>query len=557
MAASVAAHLNLGVWPAPSAVVTSAIPWDATLRQQGLRDGSPTVASVCGFTAAADVGSGRLRRAITRYETIISSTAPLASDACVRVAVNVASEDETLVDADVSYSISAGGSDATISANTMYGAMYGMETVAQLVRLHGGLPAVIVTDEPMLNWRGLMIDTGRRFFPVPLVMNILDSMAAAKLNVFHWHLSDNCRWAVQSALFPNVTSRLTGDYGGFYSADDVTTIIGYAADLGIRVVPEFDSPGHSRSLLSLEATGQVEFCAPTWANRSQLFDDPQNVTITTLTALYAEMAGLFPDPVFHIGADETSPRGRCTAESTFALERQLLQSLTSPAVNKTPAGWEEALLVSDVAAPGTILYAWNRDSPAQIIARGHKAIASAGTHWYVVGPPSPPTFPAGWAPFWYDARDGIPAANLSELLGAEASVWTDFYCITDQCGATNNATIPVGAPLFPPRRDAEFGRSIGGLIWPRAFVAAGAFWNYNASVDPSSPDFVASITALNDAVAARGGFVCPSGCFCDELSACGRSYIQGPASSAVRAGVPYYYLAALVMAALSALGLFA
>ena len=96
-----------------------------------------------------------------------------------------------------------------------------------------------------------------------------------------------------------------------------------------------------------------------------------------------------------------------------------------------------------------------------------------------------------------------------------------------QCGASGGNP-PVGHQLFRRELDDEFGRSVGGMIWPRGFVAAGAFWSYNASVDPTSPAFNATINALSDAVAARGGLVCPAGCVCDQLSSCGVPYLPPP-----------------------------
>jgi hypothetical protein len=105
-------------------------------------------------------------------------------------------------------------------------------------------------------------------------------------------------------------------------------------------------------------------------------------------------------------------------------------------------------------------------------------------------------------------------------------MWTDTYCYTSQCGASSGST-PVGAALFPPTRDAEFLRSIGGMIWPRGFVGAAAFWGYNASLSPSDPAFVQAIYNLSTDLIARGLPVCPPGCHCDQLSACGVPYI-GP-----------------------------
>merc|ERR1719343_1689139 len=120
-----------------------------------------------------------------------------------------------------------------------------------------------------------MLDAGRRFFPVPLVKNLLDTMAAVKLNVLHLHASDMCRFGVESKLFPNLTATLVGAQGGFYTQDDVHDLVAYAADRGIRVVPEFDVPGHARGMLPIE--GKVHFCSAD-ATRSQLYSDPQGQT---------------------------------------------------------------------------------------------------------------------------------------------------------------------------------------------------------------------------------------------------------------------------------------
>ena len=103
-------------------------------------------------------------------------------------------------------------------------------------------------------------------------------------------------------------------------------------------------------------------------------------------------------------------------------------------------------------------------------------------------------------------------------------MWTDSYCYSAQCGASGGG-VPHGAALFAPEQDAAFGESVGGMIWPRGFVGAAAFWNFNATADPSAPEFVASIYKLNDEVKGRGGHVCATNCSCDQLTQCGKSYI--------------------------------
>ena len=121
------------------------------------------------------------------------------------------------------------------------------------------------------------------------------------------------------------------------------------------------------------------------------------------------------------------------------------------------------------------------------------------------------------------------------------SMWSDTYCDIDQCGsATGNP--PVAHALYPPSADTEFGESIGGMIWPRGYVGAASFWNFDNSTDVTSAAYQASIYKMNDMLAKRGSLVCPSKdsagapCKCDQLTACGKSYL-GPDNSTVVAGL--------------------
>lgn len=311
-----------------------------------------------------------------------------------------------------------------------------------------------------------MIDSGRRFFPVPLVQNLLDTMVTNKLNVLHLHASDECRFGVESKLYPNLTDSLTGIMAGHYtqvsayvvaspflsaseftippsvlrqgmlicianrhrhahaspflcSQADITGLISYAADRGIRVVPEFDIPGHSRGFIPIESDGAV-FCDPTDADRSQLYGDPQNSTFNVLTSLFSEMTSLFTDDVFHIGCDETNALGPCTVESTFELERQVLNYVQT-SLKKTPAGWEEVLFDAGAATQNTTVFAWSRHDPASIVATGRTTVDNNSTHFYFTEPA--PAGPAGWDTCWYGIGQGIPSGQMGLLLGGEMSMW--------------------------------------------------------------------------------------------------------------------------------------
>lgn len=164
----------------------------------------------------------------------------------------------------------------TAHAASIYGVFYALETLTQLLSAGGALPCsqqLFIRDGPQYAWRGFMVDTGRRFFPPSLLSNLFQTMAANKLNVLHLHASDRCRFSVESKLFPALTNNLTGIRGGYYNRSALAQVIADAADQGIRVVPEFDVPGHSRGFLPI--AGHVNFCSTT--NIDQLYNDPQGV----------------------------------------------------------------------------------------------------------------------------------------------------------------------------------------------------------------------------------------------------------------------------------------
>lgn len=169
--------------------------------------------------------SPRLGRGLVRYSSIaqrvVGPAASVGASVLSGATVCVEDADETLsATTDYSYDILiTPGSAPALRARSVYGALYAMESFVQLFTPGGVLDAsrVELHDAPAYSWRGLMIDSGRRFFPVPVVQNLLDTLQAAKLNVLHLHASDHCRFGVESLLYPNLTAALTGVLGGFYS----------------------------------------------------------------------------------------------------------------------------------------------------------------------------------------------------------------------------------------------------------------------------------------------------------------------------------------------------
>ena len=308
------------LWPVPRRVTCSGPP----------RCLPPTL------TLNSTSASAVVKAALARYAELLPTAASCPSGGSVveAVEVKVGSDDERLgVNTSYAYTIRLDGSTVTIAAGTPFGALYGLETLSQLWSAEGQQQcgtALAVSDEPVYPHRGIMLDVGRRYHPLPVLKKVIDGMQYSKLNVLHFHAADFGGVRIESKSFPHLTAHLLDDQGAklFYTHDDIAELIAYAKLRGVRVIPEIDLPGHSSGWFPLAATGDVVFCekggeAAVDELPTQLYDDPKGVTVKTLRAYLTELAGLFEDEVFHIGADETSVVGPCTLANTGGLEAKL------------------------------------------------------------------------------------------------------------------------------------------------------------------------------------------------------------------------------------------
>jgi hexosaminidase len=220
-----------------------------------------------------------------------------------------------------------------IEAPEPTGAFYGIQSLIQLlvgrdVISPYTLPACIITDHPRFAWRGFMLDEGRHFMGKETVLRLLDQMALQKLNVFHWHLTEDQGWRIEIKRYPKLTeigaqrkgtSRgFTGkhdgiQHAGFYTQDEIREIVEYATRRNILVVPEVEFPGHSLAALAaypeLSCTGgPFEVCTH-FGILPELYCAGNEEVFTFLEGVLDEILALFPSPYIHIGGDE-APKGR-------------------------------------------------------------------------------------------------------------------------------------------------------------------------------------------------------------------------------------------------------
>ena len=341
---------------------------------------------------------------------------------------------------DESYRLTVTAVGARLDAPNPLGVLRGMETFLQLVDLDStgfGVPAVTIEDHPRYPWRGLMLDVARHWFPVADVKRTLDGMAAVKLNVFHWHLSENQGFRIESKVFPKLQEM--GSDGEYYTQDQVRDVIAYARERGIRVIPEFDMPGHSTAwfvgypeLASAPGPYQIE---RQWGIFDPAMDPSREETYQFLDAFIGEMAALFPDEYFHIGGDEVngkqwdaSPRIQEFMRTHGIKSNEELQAYFTRRVEtivakhgKKMIGWDEILtpgipsdiLVQSWRGPRALAHA-AQQGVSGILSNGYYLdLGYSAAHHYAVDPLG-------------DNSADLTAEQKPRVLGGEACMWSEF-----------------------------------------------------------------------------------------------------------------------------------
>lgn len=363
-----------------------------------------------------------------------------------------------------SYSLEITDKQARLVAPTVVGALRGLETFLQLLQGDRDgyyLPAIKIQDQPRFPWRGLLIDVARHYEPMEVLKRNLDAMAAVKLNVFHWHLTEDQGFRVESKKFPRLHT--LGSDGLFYTQEQVREIITYARDRGIRVMPEFDIPGHSTSWLVAypelgSAPGPYSI-----ERRAGIFEpalDPtREQTYKFLDTFLGEMAGLFPDAYMHIGGDENegkqwdrNPQIQAFMKEKGIKDNHALQAYFNQRIlkilqkhHKKMIGWDE-ILHPDLPQDAVIQSWRGPASLAEAAKKGYNGILSAGYYIDLILPTSQ-----------HYVADPIPADTLltaeeaRHILGGEATMWGEWVSPETIDSRIWPRTAAIAERLWSPR----------------------------------------------------------------------------------------------------------
>lgn len=396
---------------------------------------------------------------------------------------------------DESYLLEVTTNKITINATTDVGALHALETLLQLLQNNNTsyyFPTSNISDFPRFTWRGLMIDVARHFMPIDVIKRNLDGMAAVKMNVFHWHLVDDQGWRIEMKKHPKLI-QMASD-GNYYTQEEIKSVVKYAADRGILVVPEIDVPGHGSAILTAypEIGSKVVNLNVGSGEKGQQFTQVQTYTIERnagiftptldpsnpktyqlLSEFFDEICPLFPGKFFHIGGDENEGKDwdsnpkiqEFKKKHNLATNHELQTYFTMQLIpmlkkhKKELMGWEE--IMTKNMSKDAIIHSWRGTNEGQAAGQslveavkgGYKTVLSNGyyidlmlgveNHYTVDPMPKNVT---------------LTNEEKARILGGEATMWTEL--------------------VTPGTIDSR--------VWPRTAAIAERFWSNENITDINS-----------------------------------------------------------------------
>lgn len=415
-----------------------------------------------------------LRRLSNRTGVFLKSGFPSKNNKKASLQITFSNVVSPVLGVDESYTLEVKKDQILLNASTDIGVIRGLETLLQLINNTNKefyFSGVSISDAPRFLWRGLMIDVARHFMPVEVIKRSLNAMATVKMNVFHWHLTDDQGFRVESKVYPKLHE--LGSDGLYYTQEQIKDVVKYAARLGIRVIPEFDVPGHASAILTAyPELGSKDGYNYSIERNSGVFDptlDPTNdETYTFLKNLFTEIAPLFPDEYFHIGGDENAGKHWTENEKikTFKKNNSLktnhdLQTYFNIKLEKILLklgkklmGWDE--IMTPTMPTKAVIHSWRgpqeglkQSTLIEAAKKGYQSVLSNGyyidrmlsvKHHYSVDP----------------IGDAIlTEQERARILGGETTMWSELV-----------------TPL-----------TVDSRIWPRTAAIAERYWSKKSVTD--------------------------------------------------------------------------
>ena len=428
------------------------------------------------FTVSINKNEGRvynyavntIRRITSRTGVFVNKGFPVIQDKKATVKIYFTTVADLIKKVDESYTLKVNETDVEITATTDVGALRGLETLQQLITYDNHsfyFKGAVIKDTPRFIWRGLMIDVARHFQPMEVLKRNLKAMASMKMNVFHWHLSDDQGFRIESKTYPKLHE--LGSDNLYYTQNQIKEIVAYADALGIRVVPEIDVPGHATAILTAyPELGSKDNYTYNIERFSGVFHptlNPINPKVYTfLDNLFAELTPLFPDSYFHIGGDENEGKhwdenheiqkfkkkeglkNNHDLQTYFNIKLQKILKK----YNKKLMGWDE--IMTDGMPKTAIIHSWRgvnegfeKGTLIEAVKKGYQAVLSndyyidrlqSVEHHYLFDPVG---------------NEKLTQEEEKRVLGGEVTMWSELV-----------------TPL-----------TVDSRIWPRTAALSERFWS--------------------------------------------------------------------------------
>jgi hexosaminidase len=428
--------------------------------------------------------------------TTPSISEPKASGSSVRLELNTSLKRL----GDEGYRLKIDRRRIDISAPKPAGLFYGIQTLRQLRAGGGQIPCAEIEDSPRFGWRGMLLDCGRHFFTVDLVKRYIDLLAYHKMNVFHWHLTEDQGWRLEIKRYPRLTeigawrTQNGNRYGGFYTQDEVKDVVAYAAARYITVVPEIEMPGHAVAAIAaypdLSCTGKPIAVETHWGIFNDVFCPGKESTFEFIQNVLDEVCALFPSTYIHIGGDEcpkyywkTCPFCQARIKAEGLKDENELQAYLTRRVDKYMLskgrhiiGWDEIL--EGGVSKTAVVQSWRGLKGAVAAAtQGNQVISSPwdGTYFYVPQVPeekrinfrSLNTLDLAYA------FDPVPAeltpAQAALIMGGECCLWAEYTQQFEVDPQMFPRLCALAEALWSPARSKDFADFSARLIkhYPR------------------------------------------------------------------------------------------
>jgi len=354
----------------------------------------------------------------------------------------------------------------TLTAGSGSGLFYAVQSLLQMMPVNPGhknfrVPCLTITDRPRFQWRGVHLDVCRHIFPVEFIRKYIDLLAMYKMNVFHWHLTEDQGWRIEIKKYPELTK--TGGmrketmhdgipYGGFYTQDQIKEIVAYAGEKYITIVPEIEMPGHSMAALAayprLSCTGGPFETATTWGVFDDIYCAGNDQVFDFLEDVLTEVMALFPGKYIHIGGDEAPkerwkacPKCQARIKAEGLKDESQLQSYFIRRIEKflnehgkNIIGWDE-ILEGGLAANAAVMSWRGIDGGIAAAKANHNAVMTPGDFCYfdrAQGLNGEPKSIGGFLPLstvysYEPVPEKLSADEAKYIIGAQANMWSEYF----------------------------------------------------------------------------------------------------------------------------------